>query len=416
MTRSSLLLETLGVRWRVDTSALDEPQAARLAELWDRAVIEDDGAPAMDFTILPSGSVQPPLAAPEAVVTEDFDRFPYVFSRALTLASIDHQRGQLLMFHAAGLASPDGQSALVLYAASGTGKSTAARTLATTWGYLTDETVGITSDLRVLPHPKPISMIPVGAPPGTKEEFSPDELALQATPPAARVAAVVGLRREPEHTPATLVAIDLIEGLAAALSQTSSTALVPQPLHRLSEVLTQGGGPWLLEYTEIEEGLTLLRQLIERPEGLIDPTDSVTWTHIPPPPKRRLDAVVHHDLSTTAPTVDTTTGGPTGTSDETLLEAYGDQDTVVRAPWTDAVHSDGAVLVLRDNVPAQLRGLGALVWLLAEEPITLAEVTAQAIARHGPSEGAGIAIRAAVALLVGNGILERVHNLTGKNT
>ena len=59
-----------------------------------------------------------------------------------------------MSLHAAGLADRDGR-ALALVAASGTGKTTAARTLGGTLGYLSDETVSSAADSTSFPTPSP---------------------------------------------------------------------------------------------------------------------------------------------------------------------------------------------------------------------------------------------------------------------
>ncbi|MDX7183432.1 hypothetical protein SJ321_24440, partial [Enterobacter hormaechei] len=76
-----------------------------------------------------------------------------------TSRAIESARGTHLMFHAACLAAPDTGAAIVLAAASGTGKTTATRRLGPHYAYLTDETAIVDpADRSVTPYPKPLSL------------------------------------------------------------------------------------------------------------------------------------------------------------------------------------------------------------------------------------------------------------------
>lgn len=124
------VVQILGEEWELPT--------ADLRERWARCLIEKVG---------------------EARRISDFGS-PYEWTSRATVASLEARAGELLMFHAAGLSASDGR-VVALVGPSGTGKSTAARTLCRDdFGYVTDETVAVDDAQRVLPFPKPIAVIP----------------------------------------------------------------------------------------------------------------------------------------------------------------------------------------------------------------------------------------------------------------
>ena len=119
-----------------------------------------------------------------AVVAEGFPRIHvdaagYTLQGQVTLQLIAASSG-LLMWHAAGISLNDGR-VLGLVGASGMGKSTAVAHLTRrTWGYVTDETLGVDPDGRVWAYPKPLALIRPGAsdkvkPPGVSGDFEPWE-------------------------------------------------------------------------------------------------------------------------------------------------------------------------------------------------------------------------------------------------
>ena len=79
---------------------------------------------------------------------------PLVTTRAITARA-----SSLLMMHACVLADPDSGAAVVLAGPSGAGKTTVARTLGKSFGYVTDECAGIRDDHTVVPFPKPLSLV-----------------------------------------------------------------------------------------------------------------------------------------------------------------------------------------------------------------------------------------------------------------
>ena len=245
------VIDAFGATWAFDVSGLDEPLAEELLRLWDRALVPavepgrfggpDPAPPPFVVRRTEEGLVE---VHGTALPTDDLD-VPYRVSRALTTSSILRRAGQCLMLHAAGVAADDGGT-VALVAASGTGKTTAARLLGRSLGYVSDETVAIEHDLTVRAHPKPLSIVVDPAEPTTKHERSPDDLGLQRAPGSLRLAAVVLLERRADVSAPRLEPIGLIEAMGAVLPQTSALPSLDRPLDRLARVLATGHGPYRL--------------------------------------------------------------------------------------------------------------------------------------------------------------------------
>jgi hypothetical protein len=171
-------------------------------------------------------------------------------SSAITVAVVTRRAGTLLMLHACGLADPDTGATLALVASSGTGKTTLARTLGTTWGYVSDETVAIDEDGGVLPYPKPLSWL--GEPDAVvKDQLAPEDCGLLPVRSDLRIAAIVLLDRRadgPRTPQVDLVAT--VPALAALAPETSYFTQQPTPLQRLARVLTGTGGLRRVTYAE----------------------------------------------------------------------------------------------------------------------------------------------------------------------
>jgi hypothetical protein len=381
----------LGVRWRIHTDPLPPDVAERLAALWSRAHVTENrshhGAGSItvgDFHFLPPGATVDDPAVAAVAIPPRADDLPYAMSQAITTASIHRQRGRLLLLHAAGLSSADGRRALALYGPSGAGKSVAARCLGQRLGYLSDETVAVDGNHRVLPYPKPLSIVRSESQGRRKVEYSPDELGLGATVPRAALVALVELRRSPEFAVPRLRPVDLVSGVFTALSQTSSIDLLDAPLDRLARAASQNGGPRVLEYDEISHCVDLLVDLVERPAPAGETARA--WRHIPGEPATR------------EPRVPVTAFGPS--------VALSSHSIVQRSPWTDAIETDGGVLALLGPVPVLLRGIGATIWLHAAERTTVGSLLDQVVAVHGAHPQAEQRVVSTVSELVGAGVLE----------
>lgn len=234
----------LGVRSRVETlgTRADElTDAVRRA--WSRCLTPGGGeAEGGRFTLELSegGDVGSPRdAAPgklTALASADPDALLQSLTQAVTAASIQARTGELLMFHAGAVAEVRSGAALGFVAPGGTGKTTLARRLGASLGYLTDETVGVDADGLVVPYPKPLSLRPAEFT-GTKHETSPDELGLRRPPARARLARIVLLRREEARSEPTFEELSVVDAIVALAPETSALSALERPLHRLAALL-----------------------------------------------------------------------------------------------------------------------------------------------------------------------------------
>lgn len=138
----------------------------------------------------------PPSTEPVEVSGADVAAALHHLSPAVTVRAIDARAGDLVMLHAAALADPDTGRTAVLVAASGTGKTTASRTLGRRFIYLSDETAAIGRDGAVLPYRKPLSIIESGP---LKTQVAPSALGLRTTDRECHLAAVLVLERVADH-------------------------------------------------------------------------------------------------------------------------------------------------------------------------------------------------------------------------
>lgn len=348
------VIDAFGALWSLDTSAIDADARERLHVLWARCRVP--GGAATD-------------AGVEPFVVEGSDA--YAVSRALTLASLRRRRGSAVLLHAAGLSR--GDRAIALVGQSGAGKSTASRVLGQHFGYLSDETVAVEPDGRVAPYPKPVSVITDPSAPWEKGEWSPDELGLRKPSEPAYLTGLVVLERDPARDAPELVELPLIDALLAVIAQSSSLPALDRPLHRLAEVVSGSGGPYLLRYNEIRDCVDLLSTLLDAdPEAVRHP-----WTSTPGP--------VPVPNSPSPP--------------------FGTDTPMVRAPWRDAVHGEGGTLVLLGETPSRLGPVGEVLWHVAAAPVTREAAYAAVVADLGPHPEARQAVDDGVTTLLDLGLL-----------
>jgi len=343
------VVDAFGARWSLDTGALEVTARERLHTLWGRCRVL--GVVATDVGV-------------ERFVVTDSD--PYAVSRAITLASLQRRRGSAVLLHAAGLSR--GQRAIALVGPSGAGKSTAARMLGRHFGYLTDETVAVEADGRVAPYPKPVSIITDPQAPWDKGEWSPDELGLRRPSEPAYLTGLVVLDRDPTRTVPELVELPLIDAMLAVIGQSSSLPLLDRPLHRLAELASGSGGPYLLRYSEISDCTGLLSDLFDGSGA----SHRQSWTSVPfspIPPK-----------STDTP--------------------------IVRAPWRDAVHGEDGTLVLVGETPIRLGPVGEVLWRVAAAPISRDGAYAAVVTALGEHPDAARAVDDGIASLIELGLLQ----------
>lgn len=249
-----LLVDAVGSRVAIDHSGLDPDARAAVESAWRDARSRDAVAP--DATVVADPSIS------RARMLSDL-------SSAVTQAAIGAGRGKRWMLHAAGLAASDGR-VIVLVGASGAGKTTATRTLARRWGYVSDETVGIDLDGTVHPYRKPLSIITDGH--EVKVQRAPGDLDLRGLESTRlRVGRIVLLDRRADLRRARLVPVSPAEALTACAPHSSAITSLPRPLHAITRHLDATGGALRAEYTEAEQLLALCDDLdlaaapIERP-------------------------------------------------------------------------------------------------------------------------------------------------------
>lgn len=190
----------------------------------------------------------PPNTEPVEVNEPDVAAALHHLSPAVTVRAIDARAGQLVMLHAAALADPETGRTAVLVAASGTGKTTASRTLGKRFVYLSDETAAIDPHGVVLPYRKPLSIIESGP---LKTQVAPSTLGLRTTDRECRLAAMLVLERDVDHQGAPLLSpMQTVDAIAAIAPQSSYLPAVPQPLHRLADLIHLAGGAHRLTYSE----------------------------------------------------------------------------------------------------------------------------------------------------------------------
>ena len=340
----AIVVEALGVPVGIPASG---SEADRLRRQWSRALTDREATTTVDHE-------QP---GPDGEVASD-----YALTSRVTLAALDATAGTRLNLHAGAVADDQGR-ALTLIGPSGSGKTTAIAFLATRLGYLSDETTSLDDDLGIHPHAKPLSVITDPADPRLKQSISPDDLALLRPPAACRLHRIVLLHRGDEDR--GLEPVAHARAIAAIVEQTSSLALLDQPIMRLVETIDACGGVWGLHYREFGDWLDELVALLDR-----EPQ---------PAPAR-----VHH---------------PGRDADEAVPGAWR------RTQWLDAVEYDDELVVMVGDRVRVLAGLGVVVWLALESPRTADELVAGATTLWGEHPDAGRLVEEALDVLAEQGLV-----------
>ncbi len=184
-------------------------------------------------------------------------------SPLVTGLAISEQAGRLTMFHACGLADVETGAAAVLFGPSGTGKTTLARTLGTSFVYLTDETAAVSADRLLVPYPKPLSILTEAGSP-LKHQVSPGELGLGPIMPREYpLRALVQLQRVPDHDGEVVVErLSTVDALPQLVSQASYTRQIDRPLHHLAGLVHHVGGVRRVTYRESADLEPVVRRLL----------------------------------------------------------------------------------------------------------------------------------------------------------
>ncbi|MCU6481509.1 hypothetical protein [Arthrobacter sp. A2-55] len=332
----------------IDVTGLSAEEAAGFRAAWSRC--------------LARGTV---AAGTVARITGSFDRADEHLTSTITLTAIDQLAGRLMMFHACGLADSTGAT-VAFIAPSGTGKTTVARTLGTGLGYVSDETIAVDEELRIVPYPKPLSVKQpeAGLP---KLQLGPDSFPLGRTPAKPFLRAITLLSRHDGGGPVVLEAVPLVEAVLELTPQLSALASLDRGLVQLCRMIDACGGVTRIRYSEAA-GIREVLPELSAPSGAgTDP-----WMALE---LERSD-----------------TGLRTG---------------VRRAAVRDAVEVAGVVLVLVNTQVMELGPLGGIIWELAAGWTSRDEVLAGVVERIGGHPDAAQLIGAALDELVAKGVLEQ---------
>lgn len=241
--KDPLLVSALGATIAVDFNDDADPDTIAAARAcWSGAVTEHAVA---DRTVtLPRGEQAPVLERLSVMVT---------------LAALEANRGSELMFHAGAVAADSGN--VVAYVGpSGRGKTTLSRALGTTFGYVSDESVAVNLERRVLPYRKPLSIVQPDAP---KAQLSPADAGLRDLPPAAlTMVALLLLERDTEHGEPRITPVHPADAIPLLVTQMSYLADLDRPLVELCTLLETVGGVRQLSYREAESVVPLVTTLI----------------------------------------------------------------------------------------------------------------------------------------------------------
>jgi len=316
-----ILVSALGalIRIRLDCSrhALDTTRFLQLQEPWS------DAAPDAGLESLPEDeAVELPWQFPNE---KGLPGSIAELSTRVTLAAIEHRRGELLMLHAAGIADPLGR-VVAFIGPSGRGKTTLSRTLGRHYSYVTDETVGIDVDGAVHPYRKPLSIIKEGQ--QHKEQTSPSSLGLLELPAEdLKLSGLVVVIRNPELQGAPeVVRLELCEALAAIVPEISYLADLERPLQMAARLVDRCGAIRQVTYREASDVLPLI-------PGLLEPADPEEWEAVLPVP------------------------GSAG------ARSVLDEESYVPAEVLDAVESAGQTAIIdTSRVVHILDGVGPVIW------------------------------------------------------
>lgn len=181
----------------------------------------------------------------------------------ITVAMIEQLVGSGVMLHSAVIGDPESKRALALVGVSGSGKTTASRFLGSKLAYLTDETAIISDEGFVTPYPKPLSVIV--DPNAPKEQQNPVEAGLNVVVPEDRgykLTRIVLISRDEQAKEPRLERVPLHEALVFLSEQSSGLAKHPEGVVSLAKLVERCGGVWRLVYSEVEDTLPLVQDLL----------------------------------------------------------------------------------------------------------------------------------------------------------
>ena len=266
----------------------------------------------------------------------------------ITVAMIEQLVGSGVMLHSAVIGDPESKRALALVGVSGSGKTTASRFLGSKLAYLTDETAVISDEGFVTPYPKPLSVIV--DPNAPKEQLNPVEAGLNVVDPEDRgykLTRIVLISRDEQAKEPRLERVPLHEALVFLSEQSSGLAKHPEGVVSLAKLVERCGGVWRLVYSEVEDTLPLVQDLLNGGE---------------------------------LPGADEVESLKKYTVEDHLPGVYLNGTIVIdRAPGTSAVRvsEDGPFLLLQDTALNELSEFAAECWLQAEGDISYDDLFAR---------------------------------------
>ena len=266
----------------------------------------------------------------------------------ITVAMIEQLVGSGVMLHSAVIGDPESKRALALVGVSGSGKTTASRFLGSKLAYLTDETAIISDEGVVSPYPKPLSVIV--DPNAPKEQQNPVEAGLNVVDPEDRgykLTRIVLISRDEQAKEPRLERVPLHEALVFLSEQSSGLAKHPEGVVSLAKLVERCGGVWRLVYSEVEDTLPLVQDLLNGGE---------------------------------LPGADEVESLEKYTVEDHLPGVYLNGTIVIdRAPGTSAVRvgEDGPFLLLQDTALNELSEFAAECWLQAEGDISYDDLYAR---------------------------------------
>lgn len=261
----SLALRGLGVDVVLEVSGDRAKELeGRLRAVWSRCLAGDpSGPPQLVARLLDEDSANPESLnrMDSELASRNLLLLLERISQIVTLELIKLRAGEVLMFHAGAVSHPVTGRSLVYVAESRTGKTTLSQVLGSAYGYLTDETVAVDEELRILPYPKPLSVRSVDL--RERKETSPDELRLVPAHSEPRVERLVYLKRHPDADMEPRVQeLDLFDAIELLTPQTSSLGIMDQGLHRLADLIERTGPVLQIDYSEAETLLPVAASLI----------------------------------------------------------------------------------------------------------------------------------------------------------
>ena len=342
-------VSALGLRIRVlFDSAASGQLLQRATDAWSDALLPSFGEPDAEVSVPSEGDEESLLER---------------LSVDVTLAALHRRRGSMLMFHAAGIAAPDGR-VVAFVGPSGRGKTTITRVLAQRYGYVSDETVAVDEERGVFPYRKPLSLVRDGQP---KRQVAASSIGLQALPESElRLVALVVLDRVDRQVEPRVERVRLVDVLDEIVAQMSYLPELDRPLQRVADLAQSLGGLMRLTYTEASSVLPVVEEVLD---GRIPRSD---------------EAVVRPSL-------------PVRESESAI--GIGEVD--------DAIDDGEAVLVLADRTVRVLGGIAPEIWRGVVAGLSREEIGDAVVGRDGepPDGDIGELVDAAIDDLIAAGLL-----------